>query len=395
MKAFESVELVGAIWFGIRLALKPYDRGLRVIVVALFLFFTHVAIIRLISDDLTLGLAKLLQNIALTGAFYAVMVVFLLSSSGTRYRSGPVEQRTRVPRRAWWDGLAAVAVCAVLTAAMAATPAPLQAAAHPASGRLQDAALNRPEVIIFYGVAVAYFVYASTCSAVWAVRYGRESSSRVRLGLRLAAAGMVLFALGSAGRGVYVVLRGLALPAPTEITTLPTSGITAGAMVWIAGLLTAGIAAQWAAGRVWFRRRRDWRALHPLWELLHRAFPEDSLDHAHDVGEVDSSGHEPGRLAHHPPLLGRAHRAYWRRAVEIRDGLSKLSPWLRDVGYRAEASLGEQAAAVRRALEIRDSGHAPTSHAPLLIAAPSDTTTVDDDVAQLVLLSEALNSHGR
>ncbi|MBQ6641870.1 MAG: hypothetical protein IJH84_12685, partial [Saccharopolyspora sp.] len=99
----------------------------------------------------------------------------------------------------------------------------------------------------------------------------------------------------------------------------------------------------------------------------------------------------PGRLWRDRLSPGQLHREYWRRSVECRDGLSKLSPWLRDVGYSSADPPGEQAAAVRRALWLRERGHTPSSDAPLLVAAPAAAnTTVDSDVAELVRLAEAM-----
>ena len=388
MSPTELLEVVLTAWFAYRLVRHPRDRGLRVIVLALVAMllgeqFAITALRRLSAEAITPGVGKVVQNCSLSVGFCAVMVFFLLSASGTRLATGPRGQRPKPPVRVWWDGALVVLVCGVLAAAVASTPGPLQAVAYPSSGRVQDAALQRPEVVVFYLVAVAYFAYAAGSSAVWAVRYGRESSVRARVGLRLVAAGMVLFALGSAARGVYVVLRAGGAGA---VELLPESAqrlIQLGAVLWVLGLLVVGLAARWAGLRVWLRHRRDFHALRPLWEPLHRAFPEDALD-AH-------TRREPGLLWRDRISPGQVHRAYWRRAVECRDGLSKLSPWLRDVGYRAQDPAEQQAAAVRRALELRAAGHEPSSAAPLLVAAPAAAeTTVDTDVGELLRLARAM-----
>ncbi|WP_438387677.1 MAB_1171c family putative transporter [Actinopolyspora saharensis] len=386
----ELLELVMTGWFGYRLVRSPRDRGLWVIVVALVLLLLGEAFVisalRTWSEGvITAGMGKLIQNCALVLGFCAVLLFFLLSASGARYASGRPEERPRVPLRGWCDGAAAVVVCVVLTLSMAATPPRLQAGAYPASGRLQDAALDRPEVVAFYAVALVYFTYSCGAAAFWAVRYGRESGSRVRFGLWLAAAGMVLFGLASAGRGVYVAAAGLGAAAPDALAGGASSLIEVGAVLWISGLLAVGVAARWATLRVWLHHRRQYRALRPLWERLHRAFPEDALDHTR---------REPGRLWRDRFSAAQVHRAFWRRAIECRDGLSKLSPWLRDVGCDPEADPAEQAEAVQRALELRASGHTPSSSAPLLVAAPSTTAaTVDTDVSQLVRLARALDTH--
>lgn len=386
MKVIDYLELALTAWFAYRLVRSPQDRGLRVIVIALLAMLLGegfvIAALRVLSAELiTPGLGKVVQNCSLAVGFCAVMVFFLLSASGTRFDSGLHKQR--LPARVWWESAVVLVVCAVLAVAMARTPAPLQEGAYPSSGRLQDAALGRPEVVAFYLVAVGYFAYAATCSAVWAARYGRESSVRARIGLWMAAAGMVLFGVASACRGLYVGLRGLGMTAPAPVTNVATVLIDLGATLWIAGLLAVGIAARGAALRVRLRHRRAFHALRPLWEPLHAAFPEDALD--------DHARREPGRLWRDRLSPGQLHREYWRRSVECRDGLSKLSPWLRDVGYSSADPPGEQAAAVRRALRLRERGHTPSSDAPLLVAAPAAAnTTVDSDVAELVRLAEAM-----
>lgn len=272
MKVIDYLELALTAWFAYRLVRSPQDRGLRVIVIALLAMLLGegfvIAALRVLSAELiTPGLGKVVQNCSLAVGFCAVMVFFLLSASGTRFDSGLHKQR--LPARVWWESAVVLVVCAVLAVAMARTPAPLQEGAYPSSGRLQDAALGRPEVVAFYLVAVGYFAYAATCSAVWAARYGRESSVRARIGLWMAAAGMVLFGVASACRGLYVGLRGLGMTAPAPVTNVATVLIDLGATLWIAGLLAVGIAARGAALRVRLRHRRAFHALRPLWEPLH------------------------------------------------------------------------------------------------------------------------------
>lgn len=391
MTPTEALELVMTGWFGYRLARNPRDRGLWVVVIALVLLLLGeafvIAALRALSDGaISPGAGKLIQNCALALGFYAVMLFFLLSASGTRYASGRAGRRTHVPARAWWDGAAVVTTCAVLAASMSATPPALQGSAYPASGRLQDAALDRPETVTFYAVALVYFAYSCSAAALWAVRYSRESSPRVRFGLRLAATGMVLFGLASGGRGLYVACVGFGLAGPGAVATTATLLIEIGAVLWIGGLLAVGIAARWATLRVWLHHRRQHRALHPLWTRLHQAFPEDALDHTR---------REPGLLWRDRISPARVHRAFWRRAIECRDGLAKLSPWLRDAGCSPEDDPAEQADVVRRALELHANGHIPSSSAPLLIAAPPTTgATVDTDVRQLVRLAQALDARG-
>src|SRR5205807_5920314 len=86
--------------------------------------------------------------------------------------------------------------------------------------------------------------------------------------------------------------------------------------------------------------------------------------------------------------LRGVHRRYYRRVIECRDGLVRVSPYLAGAGDLDQP--GHLASALRAALRARADG-APVTGAALPVAAP-DGEGLDADVRQLVALSKALRS---
>ena len=122
---------------------------------------------------------------------------------------------------------------------------------------------------------------------------------------------------------------------------------------------------------MWWQHRRSYHQLAPLWTLLHQRFPEDAF------GRLPS-----GRWRDAVSLRG-VHRRYYRRVIECRDGLLRISPYLAPDG--SDSSLADR---VRDGLRAHDSGvPAPSRAVPVAIPA---TDGLDADVRELVALSKAL-----
>ena len=125
-----------------------------------------------------------------------------------------------------------------------------------------------------------------------------------------------------------------------------------------------------AAARIWWQHRRVYRQLAPLWTLLHQQFPEDAL------GRVPS-----GRWR--DTLSVRAvHRRYYRRVIECRDGLLRVSPYL---AVNGNGSLADR---LRAGLRAHASGD-PAPHQPVPVAIPA-ADGIDADARELVTLARAL-----
>jgi hypothetical protein len=255
--------------------------------------------------------------------------------------------------------------------------------AFPAGGAL-PLTIPTPEVAIFYLAGSAYFAYAAGQAARWALSYAAESTGRARWGLRVAAAGLVLFGCAATPRAVFVLIRWAHGTVPAGVAAAVDMLVPIGAVLFVVGVSYVGLAARLAALRVWAGHRRVHQQLRPLWEQLHFAFPADALDRS------------PMRRRRERFSPRRVHRRYWRRVVEIRDGLVQLSPHLADLGFRPETPADEQVVLVRQALDRQRRGDPPASRAAVLVAAPApgDSKAGDSkaDVEQLVRLARALTA---
>ena len=363
----QLVALIALVWFAYRLLRSPRDHALRAVVACLA---TRVAGAPFVANWLVThsgGLvspaaAKLLLNLLLTASWYSLMLFFLFAAVGTT-------------RRAWRETILMAAVAVVMTTALLATPD--AAHAYPSSGAIPDQ-MAFP-VPVFYLAGAGYFAYATAQASRWALRYARESSHRTRLGLRIAAAGMAGTALLALFRATTALIRWVGGTVPSDVAHQTDQLVPWAILVFIIGVCVAGLAARIAALRVWARHRRLYHELRPLWTLLHEAFPRDALERGH-------RGLWRDRLSPR-----RIHRRFWRRVVEIRDGLVQLSPHLRDAGFSPEQPASEQAGTLREALRRQHEGVRPSSSSAVLIAAPP-RDDLDSDIDQLVTLARALSS---
>ncbi|MHC5904247.1 MAB_1171c family putative transporter [Streptomyces sp. S6] len=148
-------------------------------------------------------------------------------------------------------------------------------------------------------------------------------------------------------------------------------------------LATAGATATlWAAPVRWWRARRAYRDLGPLWSALYAELPEIAL------------------TPHHRQPLRQAEFALYRRVIEIRDGSLALRPYHRPealalaaeaVSARADRADREavfEAAVLAAALETKRSGQPPIP-VPGYPAPTACLETVEDEAAWLARVSRA------
>jgi len=133
------------------------------------------------------------------------------------------------------------------------------------------------------------------------------------------------------------------------------------------------------AARRWWPHRHAYPGLERLWRLMSQAFPEEVL---HRV---------PTSRWRRFITFQSMHRRYYRRVIECRDGLVRISPYL----PRAEAAGAELTTAVVRAHRLRAALRArahqfPPTGGPRAFASPR-SPDLDADVAELLALSRALN----
>jgi hypothetical protein len=218
------------------------------------------------------------------------------------------------------------------------------------------------------GLYVSY-TDAGTVLAAWAC--ARMSRGPLAVGLRIIAVAMVVALLTSTVIGpIGTQLSYLGHPLPAPVHRIGVLWLNLSTVLLLLGVVYPGVVGR--AGRAW-HNRRAYRELEPLWTALHQAFPETMLRPAGESTVADR-------------LVWRSvDRRHYRRVMEIRDGLTLLSPWLSeaDVDHRPD----RVAEWIRAALGARLTGAEPTGR-PFVVAAPS-TPGFDSESAELVALSRA------
>jgi hypothetical protein len=168
---------------------------------------------------------------------------------------------------------------------------------------------------------------------------------------------------------------------PRWLVVLGDVLVLGGLAVFFAGLAYRGIATRVEATWLWWRHLLSYHQLRPLWMTLHQAFPEDVLSRVPDTPLRDVLS------------LRGVHRRYYRRAIECRDGLVRVSPYLAGVdgsGNQNASSYHDLADRVKEALRAHAAGvSAPSQAVP--IALPSQSG-LDADVFELVALSRAMRA---
>lgn len=238
--------------------------------------------------------------------------------------------------RVRWASALFVAVLVALVALFAL--APLDREARDFTGTYGDA----PFVLEYRAVFLAYLGLSAGALARSAWRWGgraatilRGTTSSLPLGLRLVAIG------GCAGLGYVAnelarmvlprIARNYPLPAPNTISQVL---VIAAVTLMVLGSLLPAWRARFRLGalRAWVTRYSEYRQLFPLWLALYRAVPRIALAPTASVrAELQALIDLPFRRR--------------RRAVEIRDGIVALSPYL-DADVAALAERHTRAAAL-------------------------------------------------
>ena len=360
-------------WFLYRLARSPRDPALWAVVACVAFQLlgatAFVALARNVFGELpSSSTVKLLTNLALNTSRYALLLFFLISAGGSW-------RRVRI------ETTMLLGVCLAMTAAVLVLPPGLRDTAYPQTALLPND-MSPPGVAPFYILGGSYTFYAALQAARWALRYADESSRRAQFGLHVVAIALVAAAVTVGARTTVTIIRWAGhLGYGGWVMELTNQLAPISIFMFVAGVFSVGLAARLAALRTWQRRRRIYAELWPLWRALHRVFPADALDHAPTRPWLDTLF--PHRVGHR----------YWRRVIEIRDGLLQLSPQLLDAGFDPEKPADQQLATFRHALQLQEAGRIPTNRAGVLVAAPDDAG-INSDVRQLIHLSRALAREG-
>ncbi|MEV6912912.1 MAB_1171c family putative transporter [Amycolatopsis sp. NPDC051071] len=372
---FSPVNIVAMALFATALAWRIYQtyRAPRVLpnwaitVTIVFVACSFLAQQKVISDWLDgltgKGTGRLVNNVMLAFAVCALLIVFLGSALGPRR-----------PLRVLFELVPLAAAIALMFIAMAITP--VQARGLALSPKL----VHEPGVALFYLGAGLYLIYGLLACTWWIFRYIRTADRHLRTGLKLSAAGLIGLSAGSVLRALYIVIAWAFGPSIPVLLTVAVPLILLGIVLFLAGITYPGARARFAA----LRRRRQHRLHHerltPLWTVLAEVYPNIVL-RTTPRGPWDRW---------HPRTV---HRHYYRRVIEIRDGLVQLSPYLEtDLTALAVDDPRGAAAALRTAIARQAAGEETDGRAKLVL--PGGAADIESDVRPLLALSAAISGSG-
>lgn len=224
-------------------------------------------------------------------------------------------------------------------------------------------------IAAFWVTSDIYMAFGFAATGIWALRFARTAQRRLALGLRIASVGLCGIVIADCLFVPAIINRwsgGDAAPSldGSAETTLGFYGavffLLPGIVLCLIGVTFPAALTQLAALRVWWHHLRSYRRLGPLWTHLNSRFPEDAL--------------------HRVPGAGGVHRRYYRRVIECRDGLVRISPYLN--------GSGDLATSLVAALKA---DHDQSSQQAVPVAIP-ERDGLDADVEQLITLSEALRA---
>ncbi|MEU6918488.1 MAB_1171c family putative transporter [Streptomyces olindensis] len=368
--------VAGTAWKAVDLARAPHDRVLRLLVLALFLLtagdvlgFPEVRE-RLMAFTPT-GVGKVAFN-ALYMSGLTMLILFFVAST----RGSPTAFRRRRRRH---TALLAGAL-ATMVMSMVATPPALR------DHSLSTPHMAEPGIACFYLVGNVFFVYAYVVSGQWALRYARRASWHLARSLRTMTAGLFGLALTAADRVVLVLLR-IDVPGShpeLETLNLVLTDVALGCVL-IGIVLFAGVQLATHLRSV-LSHRRMYEQLAPLWQALVSAYPELVLNR------------EPSRPRWSRPRLRRTHARFYRRLIECRDGLVRLSPYLALAAPGtdlARCGPDQLARHITKALALKPETEDPDTALPAARVALPTGNDLGADADTLVTLSTALSRMAR
>lgn len=360
-----AAALIASVWKVSQLARLPHDRQLRLVtactVLVLVALSAQLAVsIPNISPIFPAQSPKLIQNVLLA-MFFALLLVLLQSSVS------PADS----VRRGYIEVAVALTASGALIAIFLATEPSARGASY-------EQANGNALVLAFYSVGNLYMAYATARGAYLAWAASGHTQSRARLGLRVAAVGLMINCIGThVPRVLYTygeLMFGVELLPNTEVWTTPILAI--GIIIFFLGIGYPGVRTGFIKAKIWLEIRLRYHQLRTLWLAMCQQFPDIALfPPVHIVRE----------LFHFRNLRLR----YYRRIVECRDGLVCLSGYI-ETPIEPSASSAQQAELVRTILARLPEGR---KRVPVtsVIAAPAGHG-MEADTRELLALSKALAS---
>ncbi|MFI7541936.1 MAB_1171c family putative transporter [Actinoplanes sp. NPDC049599] len=342
--------LVVALWIGVldkvvQVWRAPEDLPLRAlaacVVSATVTFTVNLPPLRPLLDLAGAGARSLVINVGTMAAAYFLLVFFTYSMRGPSARR--TVRRQAVPLAA--AVLVALTAWALAPAAVRADPADTANGAH-------------PHATVFVVAVLGYMAYAHAQSLRWSIAYVRAASTaRLRRGLIIVSVAVCAFLIADATKSLLAVLQAVAEPAAGLVRVANLgylTGVGVGTLAFVVGISYAAVTGMVVALPVWRAHRRHYRRLEPLWTAMHQAFPQLAL------GRVPATSWR-ARLG-----AGSTHYRFYRRVVEIRDGLVLLGPYY----DAAAAPAGPESAEAHWARVIREALRAKAADSPVVEADP-------------------------
>lgn len=343
--------IVVALWIGVlnkvfQLWRAPEDLPLRAlaacVVSATVTFTVNLPPLRPLLDQAGSGVRSLVVNVGTMAAAYFLLVFFTYSVRGPTAR-----------RAVRWQAVPLAAGIAVALVAWASAPPAVRAdPADTAHG-------TSPHATVFVVAVLGYMAYAHSQSLRWAIAYVRVAgTARLRRSLIIISVAIGAFLIADTTKSVLAVLQAATDPPDGVVRVFHIvylTGVGVGALAFVVGVSHAAVTGMLAALPLWRAHRRYHRELEPLWTAMDQAFPHLML------GRVPATSWRE-RLG-----AGSVHYRFYRRVVEIRDGLLQLSPYYAVV---PDGDAAVESPEVRWAVLIRDALRAKETESPVVEADP-------------------------
>ncbi|MFD4575716.1 MAB_1171c family putative transporter [Streptomyces sp. NPDC058417] len=226
---------------------------------------------------------------------------------------------------------------------------------------------------VFVAVVAAYIGGVSATALRWSLVYSTVTVRRnLRTALRILAVALVAEVCACAFKVLFTLAQ-LAFPVDPGVTAVANTVWYVlslfGVWMLVAGV-THPVTAELLAGlTAVFARRALYRELGPLWAALHDAFPELTMPRSSEWFWTRVPYVWPWRA-----------RAYYRRVIEIRDGLVRLAPY-----YALGAEREARAAATERGLDGKERD---IHTAAAVVAAALDRRARDEPAEQRCAVPE-------
>ncbi|CAM3951775.1 MULTISPECIES: MAB_1171c family putative transporter [Tsukamurella] len=361
--AVKLVNVLGVAFFTIVLCWR-IDRlyrskaGVQAVAVTVAIAALTVAVLLLGSPLATTVDGSLWKGASRLGGY--VGLALGVAALAVAFFYGPTESARQ--KRAGMEAIPLLAAVIGLSVAMTATPPSMRDAS------LDSLTVQELGFAVFFAIAGAYLMYGLADCVLSLTRLMPFADGYLVTSLRMMAAGLGLTALGSLTQVVFVVTSVLQLVSWPALLTVSQVCTGIGILLFVLGLSYPGVRGFFMELKYRKRHREDYKRLAPLWELLTTAVPEVVLD--------------AGRAGRDP------HVRFQRRVVEIRDVLVQLSPYLPD--DFGDGTPEENVHNLLVAIDLRaEAGGAP---APSAMVLPPEGTSIDDDAAPLLVLSDAVRA---